>query len=116
MIGERSFGKGSVQNIREFGEGELKLTTATFWRPSGKNLNKSSTGGKDEDTWGVKPDQDVKLTRKERDDLFEAMRESEVIYGSAGKKKTDEEKAPFVDTQLQAALGDLRGQLRASQR
>ena len=116
VIGERSFGKGSVQNIREFGEGELKLTTATFWRPSGKNLNKSSTGGKDEDTWGVKPDQDVKLTRKERDDLFEAMRESEVIYGSAGKKKTDEEKAPFVDTQLQAALGYLRGQLRASQR
>jgi hypothetical protein len=39
-----------------------------------------------------------------------------VIYGSAGKKKTDEEKAPFVDTQLQAALGYLRGQLRASQR
>ena len=33
IIGERSFGKGSVQNIRKFGDGELKLTTATFWRP-----------------------------------------------------------------------------------
>lgn len=116
VIGERSFGKGSVQNIREFGDGEIKLTTATFWRPSGKNLNKSSTGGKDEDTWGVKPDQEVKLTRKERDDLFEALRDSEVIAGPGGKKKTDEEKAPFVDTQLQSALGYLRGQLRASQR
>ena len=118
VIGERSFGKGSVQNIKEFGDGEIKLTTATFWRPSGKNLNKSSTGGKDEDTWGVKPDLDVKLTRKERDDLFENLRDFEIIEGPGGKKKKkdEEDKPPFVDTQLQAALTYLRGQMRVSSR
>ena len=45
VIGERSYGKGSVQNILPFEPtgGQIKLTTATFWRPNGKNLNKSST-------------------------------------------------------------------------
>jgi len=47
IMGERSFGKGSVQNIQKFEAtgGEIKLTTATFWRPNGKNLNKASTKG-----------------------------------------------------------------------
>ena len=48
------------------------MTTASFWRPSGKNLNKSSTLGRDEDVWGVTPDKVISLTRKERDDLEEA--------------------------------------------
>src|SRR5205085_5268284 len=56
IIGERSYGKGSVQNIQPFEGGDLKLTTASFWRPNGRNLNKSSTDGKDSDVWGVVPD------------------------------------------------------------
>src|SRR5262249_33929678 len=53
IIGERSYGKGSVQKLYEFKvrdpqnpsetlEAEIKMTTATFWRPNGKNLNKAS--------------------------------------------------------------------------
>ena len=55
IIGERSYGKGSVQNIMDFKPtgGQIKLTTASFWRPSGKNLNKSSTKGTESETWGV---------------------------------------------------------------
>ena len=30
IIGERSYGKGSVQNIMDFDGGDLKMTTATF--------------------------------------------------------------------------------------
>src|SRR5262249_21631273 len=69
VIGERSYGKGSVQNIQPFEGGELKLTTASFWRPNGRNLNKSSTSGKDEDEWGVTPNKGyaVKLTERERE-------------------------------------------------
>src|ERR1051326_435156 len=72
IIGERSFGKGSVQTINGFDGGLLKLTTATFWRPSGKNLNKASTTGKDDEDWGVRPDAnfEVKLTREEQDALL----------------------------------------------
>src|SRR5213076_2216400 len=47
IAGTRSFGKGSVQTIHRFDTGgRLKLTTATFWRPSNKNLNRTSTSGK----------------------------------------------------------------------
>ncbi len=56
IVGERSYGKGSVQNIQPFEDGELKLTTASFWRPNGKNLNRSSTSGKEDAEWGVTPD------------------------------------------------------------
>ena len=114
IVGERSFGKGSVQNIKEFGEGEIKLTTATFWRPSGKNLNKSSTAGKEEDTWGVKPNLEVKLNRKERDDLFDHFRDTEIIEPEGGRPNK-EAKPAFVDKQLEEALKYLRGQIgRAS--
>ena len=85
IFGERSYGKGSVQNIEDFEvtdpktgkplkKAEIKYTTATFWRPNGKNLNKSSTAGKDDDVWGVTPDKIIKLTAKERRDLAEYQR------------------------------------------
>ncbi len=46
IMGSRSYGKGSVQTIHPFdNQSIIKLTTATFWRPNGRNLNKSSTKG-----------------------------------------------------------------------
>src|SRR5207244_11309182 len=69
IIGERSYGKGSVQNTRPFDGGDLKMTVATYWRPSNKNINKSSTSGKEDDEWGVMPDKIIKLTTKARGDL-----------------------------------------------
>lgn len=119
IFGERSYGKGSVQNLLDFDifdtktnttqKAEIKLTTATFWRPSGKNLNKASTSGKDEDTWGVTPDTTTKLTAKERRDLAEYQRNLETIErpDRRGKEKSD-----FKDRQLDAALEYLRGQIK----
>ena len=112
VIGERSYGKGSVQNIQPFEGGEIKLTTASFWRPSGKNLNKSSTGGKDEDEWGVMPDKIVKLTSKEREDLAEAQRNAEFIQRPDKPAK----KSDFKDRQLEEALDYLRGQIKMAAR
>ncbi|MGL4553361.1 MAG: S41 family peptidase, partial [Gemmataceae bacterium] len=119
VFGERSYGKGSVQNLLDFDiydaktlktqKAEIKLTTATFWRPSGQNLNKASTGGKDEDTWGVTPDTTVKLSAKERRDLAEHQRNLETIERPDRRAK---EKAEFKDRQLDAALEYLRGQIK----
>ena len=70
-----------MQNIQPFAptDGEIKLTTATFWRPNGKNLNKTSIKDYkkmtpeelEKEDWGVRPDTgyEVKLDRKERYDL-----------------------------------------------
>jgi carboxyl-terminal processing protease len=115
IVGERSYGKGSVQNIQPFADGELKLTTASFWRPSDKNLNKASTSGRDEDEWGVTPDKIIKLTRKQRDELFEAQRDSEIIDHRV-KKPNVEAKPEFKDVQLEEALEYLRGQIKMASR
>jgi carboxyl-terminal processing protease len=110
IIGERSYGKGSVQHILDFDGGEIKLTTATFWRPSDKNLNKSSTSGKEEEEWGVVPDKAIKLTAREHDELFEHLHATEVIQP---KGKPSEAKK-FEDKQLDAALKYLRSQLQTA--
>ncbi|GIW78366.1 MAG: hypothetical protein KatS3mg105_0173 [Gemmatales bacterium] len=108
IVGERSYGKGSVQNIRNFEGGQLKLTTATFWRPSGKNLNRASTKGRPEDEWGVIPDKNylVELTAKQRQELQDHLHEIEII----GSKKKPNDK--FEDIQLNKALEYLRKQIQ----
>ena len=121
IMGERSYGKGSVQNIVDLDvidpktgttrTAEIKYTTATFWRPNKKNLNKASTPGKDDDEWGVTPDKVIKLTSKERRDLEEHLRNSETIMPK-GKSKTKK----FEDRQLEAALEYLRGQIKMASR
>jgi carboxyl-terminal processing protease len=112
IVGERSYGKGSVQHILGFDGGDIKLTTATFWRPNKRNLNKSSTSGKEEEDWGVIPDKIVKLTAKERVDLDEHLHDTEVIRPK-GKPAPAKK---FQDKQLDEALKYLRGQINMASR
>jgi C-terminal peptidase prc len=118
ILGERSYGKGSVQNIMNFPPtgARIKYTFATFWRPNGQNLNKASTAGKPEDTWGVKPDEGFAdpIPRATRDALFEQLRESEVIPNREAKPK--EPKPPVKDEQLEKALAYLQGQIKTAQK
>jgi C-terminal peptidase prc len=112
IVGERSYGKGSVQNIQDFAGGKLKFTSASFWRPSGKNLNRSSTNGREEDEWGVSPNPGyaLKLSPKEAADLEKHMRDVEIIPNRDLPPK--EPKTEFKDKQLEMALSYLRGQIK----
>jgi len=58
MIGEQTYGKGTVQDIIliERGRSILKLTTASYWRPSGKNIDRNDKISKEKKIWGVQPD------------------------------------------------------------
>jgi len=41
IVGEKSFGKGSVQQVENLpGGGELKVTIARWFTPAGKNIDK----------------------------------------------------------------------------
>src|SRR5262249_38820130 len=42
VMGERTYGQASVQDLHDFDGGTVRMTTASFWRPSGKNLDKAS--------------------------------------------------------------------------
>jgi C-terminal peptidase prc len=118
VMGSRSYGKGTVQTIMRFPEtgGLLKVTTATFWRPNGRNLNKSSTSGKDDEDWGVKPDRkyDIPMTYKELNDLQDQQRDREIIHrpGKAAPAPTPE----FQDRQLDQALEYLRNQIKMAKK
>jgi carboxyl-terminal processing protease len=87
VVGQRTYGKGSVQNIIELEDGNsvLKLTVATYQRPSGKNIHRFKNA-KQTDEWGVSPDPglEVKVTggdydnwalgRRDRDTMSHARR------------------------------------------
>ncbi len=60
--GQRSYGKGTVQQVFELEPNRtaLKFTTARFYRPSGKNIHRTEEM-KPTDQWGVTPDEGLNL-------------------------------------------------------
>lgn len=69
VVGERSYGKGSVQSIvSHLGAGAiLKYTTAYFYLPSGQRIKSRDTDRKlGSENWGILPDVNVKLRSDER--------------------------------------------------
>lgn len=75
IVGQRTYGKGSVQEIIRIGTGEraLRLTTASYWRPSGQNIHRTRQS-RDEDAWGVFPDEGYAVTL-DGADLERALRD-----------------------------------------
>ncbi|HEV3138384.1 MAG TPA: S41 family peptidase, partial [Pirellulales bacterium] len=67
IVGERTWGKGTVQNVipLENGNSLLKLTIASYWRPSGKNIHRLESS-KATDEWGVKPDPEGEVPLDEK--------------------------------------------------
>jgi carboxyl-terminal processing protease len=53
LIGEKSYGKGVVQQLINFRDGsQLKVTVASWYRPNGQNINHK----------GITPDKTVKIS------------------------------------------------------
>lgn len=136
VVGERTYGKGSVQKLyRLGGEGEreaaVKLTSETYWRPSGLNMDKFLTPKDKPDEWGVKPDVEVITTKDEKlradVELFKAhwvAGKPSVVgpnpppaptpKGADGKPIVDDSK-PFEDRQLKAAIDVIKKKLGGAQ-
>ncbi|MEO7617771.1 MAG: S41 family peptidase, partial [Candidatus Saccharibacteria bacterium] len=73
LIGEKTFGKGSVQEIKQLpGGAEFKVTIAHWFTPHGININKE----------GIKPDSEVKLTTED----FNASRDPQLEAAIAALK------------------------------
>jgi len=77
IIGERSFGKGSVQNVVQIegGDAALRLTSAHYFPPSGRNIHRRKDA-KETDDWGVQPDEGFQITLDEEQTrkVFERLR------------------------------------------
>lgn len=58
VVGSRTFGKGSVQEVITMSDqAELKLTTAHYYLPSGRLVHRE----RDSKDWGVLPDVEIKI-------------------------------------------------------
>jgi carboxyl-terminal processing protease len=79
VLGTRSFGKGHVQDVRPLpsGAGHLKMTTANYYLPSGRNIHKSP----DSTTWGVDPNPGffIPLTTAQYNQILRIQRELDII-------------------------------------
>lgn len=86
VIGERTWGKGSVQNVIELEEGRsaLKLTTASYQRPNGHKIHRFPDDD-EEDEWGVLPNDgfEVKLNSAETRALVEYRHDRDILVAHA---------------------------------
>lgn len=82
IVGERTWGKGSVQNVVELGGGKsaLKLTTAGYKRPNGHNIHREEGAGEDQE-WGVMPDPgyEVKFSDDETREFLRYRRQRDLL-------------------------------------
>jgi len=116
VIGVPTFGKGSVQTVMPLKDkSALRLTTAAYYTPSGKNLMDK----------GVEPniyvkrikvtlksktaDEERKKQEKEKTKLFEKVKEKKKEEKDKDKVKKEKKKLERYDNQLQAAVNALEG-------
>ncbi len=98
IVGERSFGKGSVQSVFPLKNGEgLRLTTARYYTPSGVSIHEK----------GITPQVEVIMTPDEDDKLSRQHARPDLADPKEFKERFGYE--PIEDRQLQAALDVLKG-------
>lgn len=99
IVGERSFGKGSVQTVFRLKNGEgMRLTTARYFTPSGVTIHEH----------GVSPQVEVVLTPEEDENISLQLARPELAADPAAFKEHYEMDI-VPDRQLQAAMAALQG-------
>lgn len=116
LVGARSFGKGSVQNVYPLAQGlaALKLTTQYYHLPDGRLIHRRP--GKA--TWGVEPDVHVPMLPQQINDAITLRLDADVVpldeHGEAIKdaKTPDPDRLikEGIDPQLETALLLIRSQ------
>lgn len=131
IIGERSFGKGTVQHVLHLpprGDDQdrepiLKLTVAYYYRPNGHNIHRRKNASEN-DEWGVTPLEEFRqqLTDDELEHMSEWQQQRErrglKLPDPAATDKVQEPEAPASilseptpDAHLRRALEHLRTKL-----
>jgi carboxyl-terminal processing protease len=103
IIGQRSYGKGSVQNVIPVRSSEayLKLTTAYYYLPSGRLLHRQ----KNSKDWGVDPDIDVYVTPRQMRRWMGLRRKADLLQDVAADILDADLAAEYkADLQLDTAV------------
>jgi len=120
LVGERTYGKGSVQNVKWLPgkEARLKFTMATYHLPSGQKVEKQQAvkkhGG---DDWGIAPDIEVKLSIDELKKITnvqkvnEAMDRSNLVNFHNSVRRYSAQESINADPQLAIGLLALKSKI-----
>ncbi len=108
IVGQRSYGKGTVQEIFELepGRGALRLTTASYWRPSGQNIHRRRNAKPDE-AWGVMPDEGLQIVFDAEQLRRWRLSRLKAASPAPPESPAEEPAEPFVDRQIGAAVQHL---------
>ena len=120
IVGTRSFGKGSVQDLFPLSNEKayLKLTTQYYMLPRGRIIHRQP----DSKSWGIEPDLEVKMTAQQMAAAMEFRQNVDILRTDEDQEQL-EEPAPTadqilekgIDPQLESALLVLKTQLIANQ-
>ena len=111
IIGERSYGKGSVQQVIQIPNHKayLKLTTAYYYvGRSGKLLHRSN-GAKE---WGVDPDVKVAMTPKQMERWLRIRRKTDLLLPDTPPQQLQEELRAQLEADVQLSTAVLVAKLR----
>jgi carboxyl-terminal processing protease len=77
VVGERTFGKGSVQMLFPLSDrtAYLKLTTSHYYLPAGRCIHREETSQE----WGVDPDVTVEMTPEQMRAAIDARQELDIL-------------------------------------
>ncbi|MDM8004776.1 MAG: S41 family peptidase [Phycisphaerae bacterium] len=90
VLGERTYGKGSVQQVLPLNRSRmafLKLTTQLYYLPDGRCLHKDD----DSVTWGVDADIPARVFPKERIKLYDLQLKRDILKGKNQDKLSDDD-------------------------
>jgi len=82
LVGERSYGKGSVQSITSYpgGRARLKYTAAYYHLPSGQRIeNREVVKKRNGEDWGISPNPNVKLRSDELRKVTDVQKANEFL-------------------------------------
>lgn len=109
VVGERTYGKGSVQEVIPLDgkSGELKLTVAYYYLPSGRLVHRKE----DAADWGVDPQVKVPMDEETQRKVMMAQANEELLRAPAATQPSTEAATQPVDVQLEAAISTMIGHL-----
>ena len=120
IVGERSFGKGSVQNVWGLSaDAAMKLTTQYYKLPNGRLIHRRP-GDTD---WGIDPDLTIEMLPSQQIDAITLRQNADVVaIDGEGKPVADDDRpdpdtllSDGLDLQLEAAMVLLRSRVDADQ-
>lgn len=104
VVGEQTYGKGTVQDLitLEKDRSVMRLTTASYWRPSGKNIDRTVLELDDPTQYGVTPNDgfSVELNEDQWLDINRARSQRDQIVLVAGQDQQGFQSTPWLETDL----------------